>query len=73
MLFRSGRLVFGGARLSQLGRFVGVYGVVYLLNVGSVALLLRAGLNVYFANAVILLPLALVAFVLQRRFVFAAS
>jgi putative flippase GtrA len=68
----TGRLVFGGARLAQLGRFVTVYGVVYLLNVGSVALLLRLGLNVYVANAVVLLPLALVAFVLQRRFVFAS-
>jgi len=69
----TGRLVFGGARLSQLGRFVAVYGFVYLLNVGSVALLLRAGLNVYVANAVVLVPLALLAFVLQRRFVFSAS
>lgn len=69
----TGHLVFGGARLSQLGRFVGAYSFVYLLNVGSVALLLRAGLNVYVANAVVLLPVALVAFVLQRRFVFAAS
>lgn len=69
----TGRLVFGGAPLSQLGRFAGVYGIVYLLNVGSVALLSRTGLNVYVANAVVILPLALVAFVLQRRFVFAAS
>ncbi|RTD95860.1 GtrA family protein [Variovorax atrisoli] len=69
----TGRLVFGGARLSQLGSFVAVYGFVYLLNVGSVALLLRAGLNVYVANAVVLVPLALLAFVLQRRFVFSAS
>ena len=58
----TGRLVFGGAPLSQLGRFVAVYGVVYLINVGSV----------YLANATVLLPLALVAFVLQRRFVFAS-
>ena len=69
----TGRLVFGGAPLSHLGRFAGVYCIVYLLNVGSVALLLRAGLNVYVANAVIILPLALAAFALQRRFVFAAS
>ncbi|ODU13408.1 MAG: polysaccharide biosynthesis protein GtrA [Variovorax sp. 67-131] len=68
----TGRLVFGGAPLSQLGRFVAVYGVVYLINVGSVALLLRLGFNVYLANATVLLPLALVAFVLQRRFVFAS-
>ncbi|MNU00866.1 hypothetical protein D3C72_2441010 [compost metagenome] len=59
--------------MSQLGRFVAVYVVVYLINVGSVALLLRAGLSVYVANAMVILPLALIAFVLQRRFVFSAS
>lgn len=66
----TGRLVFGGAPLSQLGRFVAVYGVVYAINVGSVAVLLRAGFNVYLANAMVLVPLALLAFALQRRFVF---
>jgi len=69
----TGRLVFGGAPLSQLGRFVAAYAVVYFINVGSVALLLRTGLGVYLANALVILPLALIAFVLQRRFVFGAS
>jgi putative flippase GtrA len=69
----TGRLVFGGAPMSQLGRFVGVYVVVYLLNIGAVALLLDAGLNVYMANALVILPLALIAFALQRRFVFART
>jgi putative flippase GtrA len=69
----TGRLVFGGAPLSHLGRFVAVYVVVYLVNVGSVALLLRTGLNVYLANVLVILPLALLAFVLQRRFVFEVS
>lgn len=69
----TGRLVFGGARWSQLVRFVAAYAAVYLVNIGAVALLLRAGLNVYLANAVVILPLALMAFVLQRRFVFGTS
>lgn len=69
----TGRLIFGGAPPSQLGRFIAVYIVVYLINVSSVTLLLRAGLNVYEANALVILPLALIAFVLQRRFVFATS
>lgn len=69
----TGRLVFGGAPLSRLARFVAVYVVVYLLNVGAVTLLLRAGLGVYLANAVVVLPLALVAFALQRRLVFRTS
>ena len=69
----TGRLVFGGAPLSLLGRFIAAYVVVYLINVGSVALLLRAGFDVYVANALVILPLALFSFVLQRRFVFGTS
>ena len=68
----TGRLVFGGAPLSRLARFVAVYAVVYLLNVAAVAALLHLGLNVYAANALVLLPLALIAFMLQRTFVFPA-
>lgn len=67
----TGRLVFGGAPLSLLLRFVAVYVVVYLLNVSAVGGLLRLGMGVYLANALVILPMALVAFVLQRKFVFA--
>lgn len=69
----TGRLVFGGANLARLWRFAAVYGVVYLINVAAVAALLRVGLNVYLANGLLILPLALIAFVLQRKFVFASS
>lgn len=69
----TGRLVFGGAPLSQLWRFVAVYAAVYFINVATVALLLRTGLNVYVANGLVILPLALIAYVLQRRFVFGTS
>lgn len=65
-----GRLVFGGAPRSRFWRFVGVYCLIYLLNVGGVRLLLAVGANVYVANAIILLPLSLIAFLLNRRYVF---
>jgi len=65
-----GRLVFDGAPRSRFWRFVAVYGVIYLLNLGGVRCLLAVGMNVYFANALILIPLSLVAFILNRRFVF---
>lgn len=69
----TGRLVFGGARLNRVPRFVAVYGVVYLLNLAGVSALLHLGLNVYVANAAMILPLAAIAYMLQRRFVFTAS
>jgi putative flippase GtrA len=66
----TGRLVFGGAPLSRATRFVAVYGVVYVLNVAGVAAMLGLGLGVYMANGVVIIPLALVTYVLQRKFVF---
>jgi putative flippase GtrA len=68
-----GRMVFGGAPRSRFWRFVGVYCIVYLVNVGSVHLLLRLGANVYVANAIMLIPLSLLAFILNRQFVFDRS
>lgn len=66
----TGRLVFSGAPLSRLLRFAAVYVVIYLVNVSAVAVLLLWGLSVYVANAFVILPLALLAYLLQRRFVF---
>jgi putative flippase GtrA len=66
----TGRLVFNGAPWSRMGRFVGVYAVIYILNIAAVALLLKSGLNVYVSNAMVILPLALVAYFLQQKFVF---
>jgi putative flippase GtrA len=65
-----GRLVFDGAPRSRFWRFVGVYCVIYLVNLGGVRLLLSLGANVYVANAITLIPLSLLAFILNRRFVF---
>ncbi len=68
----TGRLVFGNAPWQRAPRFVAVYAVVYVLNLGGVAALLHLGLNIYLANALVILPLALIAYMLQRKFVFAA-
>lgn len=65
-----GRLVFSDASHSRFWRFVGVYCIVYLVNLGGVRLLLGSGLNVYAANAIMLVPLSLLAFILNRQWVF---
>lgn len=69
----TGRLVFGRAPQSRLVRFILVYLVIYCLNLMGVEIGLRLGLNIYVANALVLLPLALVAYLLQRKFVFHAQ
>ena len=66
-----GRLVFSGAPWSRVGRFAVVYGVLYSLNVGGVAILLTFGLNVYAANALLIVPLAVLSCPRQRILVFA--
>lgn len=66
----TGRLVFADAPRSRLGRFTAIYALLYIMNVGSVAVLLSWGLNIYVANALLILPLALIAFTLQQKFVF---
>lgn len=68
----TGRLVFGGAPPRLFLKFVAVYVFLYVLNVALVALFLRQGFNTYAANALTVLPLAMLAFALQRRFVFGA-
>ena len=65
-----GRFVFDGAPWSRMGRFTAVYALLYGLNVGAVALLLKLSINVYLANALVLGPLALAGYLLQRKFVF---
>lgn len=65
-----GRLVFGSAPRSRFWRFVGVYCLIYLLNLGGVKLMLSHSVNVYVANGIMLIPLAGIAFILNRRFVF---
>lgn len=67
-----GRLVFDGAHWSKLGRFIAAYAVIYAANVGGIKLLLGTGINVYLANAVLIVPLALFSYFLQRTFVFKA-
>lgn len=68
----TGRIVFGNANASRLWRFVGVYAAIYLLNLVIVALLLRAGVNIYAANALAIPVLVVTSFTLQRAFVFRA-
>jgi putative flippase GtrA len=68
----TGRLVFGGALWTRIPRFVAVYALVCGLNIAGVSALLQADVNIYLANAVLILPLAVIGFMLQRRFVFAA-
>lgn len=66
----TGRLVFRSNDNSRIIRFIAVYGVAYLINLALLEVLVRIGLSVYLAGALLLLPSAVITFLLQRSFVF---
>ncbi len=69
--FRSiGGLVFSDKDHSKLPRFVMVYVVVYLLNVIGVGVFVRLGIAEWLSGLILLIPLALLSYTLNSRFVF---
>ena len=66
-----GRVVFKNFQLRLLMPFVGVYTVVCAANIAGLKLLELIGLeNKYIAGAVLVLPVALLGYVLNKTFVF---
>jgi putative flippase GtrA len=66
----TGRLVFGSGRLHLLPRFIGVYVVQLAANIVLLRLLMRLGVPVLAAEALVIFALALATFFALRRFVF---
>lgn len=65
-----GRLVFGRHEYHLLLRFFGVYGITYLLNVFFLALFDLFSINMYLAGALLLVPMAIISFLLNKYHVF---
>ena len=66
----TGRMVFGSGRVRLLPRFVGVYVVQCILNIGMLSALMRLGMPVLIAEALVIGVLAVATFFALRRFVF---
>ncbi|MCX9158360.1 GtrA family protein [Niveibacterium sp. 24ML] len=66
----TGSFVFANRQPSRIFRFVGVYVVTYLVNAAGVGFLARFGMGAYLAGALLILPVAILAFLLNRNFVF---
>lgn len=66
----TGILVFQNKNNRLLFRFFGVYGVVYVINVLMLKVLGGFGFGMYLAGAVVIVPLAVLSFVLNKLFVF---
>jgi putative flippase GtrA len=66
----TGRLVFKSNSNRLIFHFAGVYALIYAVHVCSLEILLGLGINVYWAGAMLILPMASFAFFLNKRFVF---
>jgi len=68
--FTTGRLVFQNTRNSLIFKFFGVYGIIYFTNVFLLKIFDLYSFNLYLAGAVLILPMALLSFVLNKNLVF---
>lgn len=66
----TGTIVFKNRDNRLIFRFFAVYGVTYLLNIGLLDVFENFGIGPYIAGAIIILPVSLLGFFLNKRFVF---
>ena len=65
-----GKFVFNSNNNERIYHFIGVYVLLYLLNVSGLWGLSSIGMeNMYVAGAILLAPLAIISFILNKNFV----
>lgn len=65
-----GKLVFNNNDNSLFFKFIGVYVIIYFLNVFFLKMFELFNVNLYLAAALLILPMAMVSFTINRKFVF---
>lgn len=65
-----GILVFKNRNNNLIFKFFGVYGLTYLFNVGGLAVLKYFQINIYLGGAILVIPIGLLAYILNNMFVF---
>ena len=66
----TGILVFKKKSNGLVTRFVIVYLLTYLLNIGTLQVVNYLGMSLLMSQAILLLPLALISYFLNKKFVF---
>jgi len=66
----TGHFVYRNRENSLIFRFIMVYVIVYGVNVGSISLLKKIGANEYIAGAIMIIPAAILSYLLNSVFVF---
>lgn len=68
-----GSFVFKNRNNYLIFKFLGVYAIIYLCNLGSLAVLQYFAVNIYLSGAILVIPIGLLAFLLNKTFVFTDS
>lgn len=71
--FTIGKLVFLNSKHQLIWKFIGVYIIVYVLNVSGLWIFEQLMFNLYIAGALLVLPLAVVSFILNKYWVFTTN
>jgi len=66
----TGALVFRSTNYRRLLHFTAVYGFLYFINIGWLRLMELANVDLYIGGALAILPVALLGFLLNKKFVF---
>lgn len=66
----TGKIVFNNTESGLIFRFTGVYMTTYIVNVLLLRLFAQVNYNMYFAGAILILPIAFLSFLLNKKFVF---
>ena len=65
-----GTLVFGNGNAKLLFKFIGVYTIVYGINVLGLKILTSYNFTTYVSMGILIIPMAILAFLLNKKFVF---
>lgn len=66
----TGNLVFRSKGNRNLPRFVAVYAIIYLVNTLAIGVMLKFGIPEWLGALILILPSAILSYVLNRQFVF---
>lgn len=66
----TGKLVFRSQGNGKLAHFVAVYAIIYLVNVLALGVMLQSGIPEWLGGLILLLPSAILSYILNRQFVF---
>jgi len=66
----TGGLVFNNSKNSLIFKFVGIYCVIYIINVFFLGIFNSIKFNMFLAGAVLIFPMALLSFILNKNLVF---